>query len=184
VADTCHSGNDNIVDLRAKGAHYFMNDFTHIDDEGRVRMVDVTEKASSDRKALARGKITMTPDTFKKIQNQSIKKGNVLETARIAGVLAAKKTSDLIPMCHPLNITHVAVDFFPDEKESTMFIESSVKTTGRTGVEMEALTAVAVAALTIYDMCKSYDKSMMISDICLMEKSGGKSGLFVRNTLK
>jgi cyclic pyranopterin monophosphate synthase len=156
-----------------------MNDFTHIDNEGRVRMVDVTEKAFSDRKALAGGKITMTPDTFEKIQNQSIKKGNVLETARIAGIMAAKKTSDLIPMCHPLNITHVAVDFFPDEKESAIFIQASVRLTGQTGVEMEALTAVAVAALTIYDMCKSYDKAMMIGDICLKEKSGGKSGFKV-----
>ncbi len=158
-----------------------MNDFTHIDDEGRVRMVDVTEKACSERRALAHGKITMIPDTFEKIQNQSIKKGNVLETARIAGVMAAKKTSDLIPMCHPLNVTHVEVDFFPDEKESAIFILASVRLMGQTGVEMEALTAVAVAALTIYDMCKSYDKSMTISDICLLEKSGGKSGMYLRN---
>jgi len=158
-----------------------MNDFTHIDDEGRVRMVDVTEKACSERRALAHGKITMIPDTFEKVQNQSIKKGNVLETARIAGVMAAKKTSDLIPMCHPLNVTHVEVDFFPDEKESAIFILASVRLMGQTGVEMEALTAVAVAALTIYDMCKSYDKSMTISDICLLEKSGGKSGMYVRN---
>jgi cyclic pyranopterin monophosphate synthase len=158
-----------------------MNDFTHIDDDGRVRMVDVTEKARSERRALAHGKITMTPDTFEKIQNQSIKKGNVLETARIAGVMAAKKTSDLIPMCHPLNVTHVEVDFFPDEKESAIIILASVRLMGQTGVEMEALTAVAVSALTIYDMCKSYDKSMTISDICLLEKSGGKSGMYVRN---
>jgi cyclic pyranopterin monophosphate synthase len=157
-----------------------MNDFTHIDREGRVRMVDVTEKACSDRKALARGKITMTPDTFEKIQNQSIKKGNVLETARIAGIMASKKTSDLIPMCHPLNITHIAVDFFPDKKESAICIQASVRLRGQTGVEMEALTAVVAAALTIYDMCKSYDKSMIISDICLEEKSGGKSGMYVR----
>ncbi len=158
-----------------------MTDFTHIDDEGRVRMVDVTEKACSDRRALAQGKITMIPDTFEKIQNRSIKKGNVLETARIAGVMAAKKTSDLIPMCHPLNITHVAVDFIPDEKESAIFIQASVRLTGQTGVEMEALTAVSVAALTIYDMCKSYDKSRTISDICLLEKSGGKSGMYMRD---
>jgi cyclic pyranopterin monophosphate synthase len=157
-----------------------MNDFTHIDNEGRVRMVDVTEKVSSDRKALACGKITMTPDTFEKIQNQSIKKGNVLETARIAGVMAAKKTSGLIPMCHPLNITHVAVDFVPDKNESAICIWASVRLRGQTGVEMEALTAVSVAALTIYDMCKSYDKSMVISDVRLMEKSGGKSGVYVR----
>ncbi len=157
-----------------------MNDFTHIDSEGKVRMVDVTEKAFSERKAMAQGKIAMNSDTFEKIQNQSIKKGNVLETARIAGVMAAKKTSGLIPMCHPLNITHVAVDFFPDEKENAICIQASVRLRGQTGVEMEALTAVAVAALTIYDMCKSYDKSMIISDIRLMEKSGGKSGMYVR----
>jgi cyclic pyranopterin monophosphate synthase len=159
-----------------------MREFTHIDINGKVRMVDITEKDSSDRKAVARGKIIMNPDTFKKIQNQSVKKGNVLETARIAGIMASKKTSDLIPMCHPLFITHVTVDFFPDEKESSMLIEASVRTLGQTGVEMEALTAVSVAALTIYDMCKSYDKSMMIGEICMMKKSGGKSGLFVRNT--
>jgi cyclic pyranopterin monophosphate synthase len=157
-----------------------MNDFTHIDNQGRVRMVDVTEKGYSDRKALACGKITMTQNTFEKIQNQSIKKGNVLETARIAGVMAAKKTSGLIPMCHPLNITHVAVDFVPDKDKSAICIRASVRLRGQTGVEMEALTAVSVAALTIYDMCKSYDKSMVISDIRLMEKSGGKSGVYVR----
>ena len=156
-----------------------MNDFTHIDKNGRVRMVDVTEKAYTDRKAMAEGKITMSPDTFEKIQNQSIKKGNVLETARIAGVMAAKKTSDLIPMCHPLNITHVAIDFFPDKKESAIVIQASVRLRGQTGVEMEALTAVAAAALTIYDMCKSHDKSMIISDIYLKEKSGGKSGIYI-----
>lgn len=155
-----------------------MNDFTHIDENGRVRMVDVTEKAYTDRKAMAEGKITMSPDTFEKIQNQSIKKGNVLETARIAGVMAAKKTSDLIPMCHPLNITHIEIDFFPNLKESAFVIQASVRLRGQTGVEMEALTAVAAAALTIYDMCKSYDKSMIISDIYLREKSGGKSGIF------
>lgn len=156
-----------------------MNDFTHIDKNGRVRMVDVTEKTHTDRKAMAEGKITMSPDTFEKIQNQSIKKGNVLETARIAGVMAAKKTSDLIPMCHPLNITHVAIDFFPDKKESAIVIQASVRLRGQTGVEMEALTAVAAAALTIYDMCKSHDKSMIISDIYLKEKSGGKSGIYI-----
>ena len=159
-----------------------MTDFTHIDNKGRVRMVDVTEKDYSDRKAMARGKITMTPDTFEKIRNHSLKKGNVFETARIAGVMAAKKTSDLIPMCHPLNITHVAIDFFPDQKESAIVIEATVRLRGQTGVEMEALTAVAAAALTIYDMCKSHDKTMIISDIYLQEKSGGKSGMFVNTT--
>ena len=154
--------------------------FTHIDDKGRVRMVDVTDKASTSRTAVAQGIITMSPDTFKKVQSQAVKKGNVLETARIAGILAAKKTSSLIPMCHPLNITHVKVDFFPDPETSAIRIEATARIVGRTGVEMEALTAVSVSALTIYDMCKSYDREMIISDICLVEKAGGKSGVFKR----
>ena len=122
----------------------------------------------------------MNQTTFEKIQNQTIKKGNVLETARISGIMAAKKTSELIPMCHPLNITHVQIDFFPDHATNSIRIESSVRTVDQTGVEMEALTAVSVAALTVYDMCKSYDREMTISNITLLEKSGGKSGTFVR----
>ena len=157
-----------------------MKEFTHIDKEGRVRMVDVTDKEPTSRVAVAQGVVTMNQTTFEKIHNQTIKKGNVLETARISGVMAAKKTSELIPMCHPLNITHVKVDFFPDNATSSIRIESSVRTVDQTGVEMEALTAVSVAALTIYDMCKSYDREMNISDIYLLEKSGGKSGTFVR----
>ena len=157
-----------------------MTDFTHLDDAGRVRMVDVSEKASTLRTAMARGKISMSPKTFEKIRSQSVKKGNVLETARIAGVMAAKKTADLIPMCHPLNITHATVDFFPEEVENTFRIEATVRLTGQTGVEMEALTAVSVAALTVYDMCKSYDRAMTITGIQLVEKSGGKSGHYVR----
>ncbi len=157
-----------------------MKEFTHIDKEGRVRMVDVTDKEPTSRIAVAQGVVTMNQTTFEKIQNQTIKKGNVLETARISGIMAAKKTSELIPMCHPLNITHVKVDFFPDNATSSIRIESSVRTVDQTGVEMEALTAVSVAALTIYDMCKSYDREMNISDIYLLEKSGGKSGTFVR----
>ncbi len=157
-----------------------MKEFTHIDKDGRVRMVDVTDKEPTSRIAVAQGVVTMNQTTFEKIQNQTIKKGNVLETARISGVMAAKKTSELIPMCHPLNITHVKVDFFPDNATSSIRIESSVRTVDQTGVEMEALTAVSVAALTIYDMCKSYDREMTISDIYLLEKSGGKSGTFVR----
>ncbi len=157
-----------------------MAEFTHIDDEGRVRMVDVTQKEQTRRVAKARGVISMNPETFEKIKNQKVKKGNVLETARIAGIMAAKKTSDIIPMCHPLNITHAQVDFFPDKETSSIRIESEVRLVGQTGVEMEALTAVSAAALTIYDMCKSYDKGMTISDIFLLEKSGGKSGMFTR----
>lgn len=161
-----------------------MPSFTHVDEKGNVRMVDVTEKELTDRKAVAQGVISMNTTTFRMIKNRKIKKGNVLETARIAGIMAAKKTSDLIPMCHPLNLTHVAVDFYPDESSSSIRIESSVKIFAQTGIEMEALTAVSVAALTIYDMCKSYDREIVISDICLLEKDGGKSGKFVRTKKK
>lgn len=157
-----------------------MSSFTHIDENGNVRMVDVTGKKPTERSAVASGVVSMKQDTLIMIMNQKVKKGNVLETARIAGIMAAKKTSDLIPMCHPLNLTHVAVDFYPDETSNTVRIESSVRIFSRTGVEMEALTAVAIAALTIYDMCKSYDREMTISDICLIEKQGGKSGKFSR----
>ena len=157
-----------------------MPSFTHIDEKGNVRMVDVTEKNPTARKAVAQGIISMNPDTFRMIKNRKVKKGNVLETARIAGIMAAKKTPDLIPMCHPLNITHAAVDFYPDESSNNIRIEATVRLFGQTGVEMEALTAVSVAALTVYDMCKSYDREMTISDICLLEKDGGKSGKFIR----
>jgi cyclic pyranopterin phosphate synthase len=157
-----------------------MSEFTHIDKQGRVKMVDVTEKEPTLRVAVAQGIVSMSPDTFDKIMNQTVQKGNVLETARIAGIMAAKKTSELIPMCHPLNITHIAIDFFPDKTKSAVKIEGVVRIIDQTGVEMEALTAVSIAGLTIYDMCKSYDRKMIISDICLIEKSGGKSGVFMR----
>lgn len=157
-----------------------MTGFTHMDTEGRVRMVDVTAKEATDRVAVARGAITMQPDTLEKILIGTVTKGNVLETARVAGVMAAKKTSDLIPMCHPLPLTHVRIDFFPDQAAHLIRIEAGVRLVGRTGVEMEALTAVTVAALTIYDMCKSYDREMTIADVRLVEKSGGKSGHYVR----
>ena len=121
----------------------------------------------------------MEPETLSKIMDEKVKKGNVLETARIAGVMAAKKTSDLIPMCHPINITHAQVDFFFDTKNSRIDIEAKTSLTEKTGVEMEALTAVSVAALTIYDMCKSYHRAMKISDMRLQSKSGGKSGAYV-----
>ena len=152
-----------------------MPSFTHIDKDGHVRMVDVTDKKPTLRTAVASGTISMNSETFDRIFAQQIKKGNVLETARIAGIMAAKKTSELIPMCHPLNITHAAVDFIPERNSSKIQITASVKIFSQTGVEMEALTAVSVAALTIYDMCKSYDRGMIISDICLLEKTGGKS---------
>ncbi|MGD8542664.1 MAG: cyclic pyranopterin monophosphate synthase MoaC [Desulfobacteraceae bacterium] len=158
-----------------------MENLTHLDREGRVRMVDVTAKPKTDRSALAQGWVTMAPATLQMIRQQGLKKGNVLETARIAGILAAKKTADLIPMCHPLNITHCQIDFFPDEPGSRIRIAASVRIAGQTGVEMEALTAVALAALTIYDMCKAVDREMTISDICVLKKSGGKSGDFERD---
>ena len=157
-----------------------MSSFTHIDKNGRVRMVDVTEKEPTVRVAVAGGTVSMKPETFRMIRDQKVKKGNVLETARIAGIMAAKKTSELIPMCHPLSLTHVQIDFEPDETNSRIRIEASVRTIDQTGVEMEALTAVSVAALTVYDMCKSYDREMTVSNIQLLEKSGGKSGSYRR----
>ena len=153
-----------------------MTTFSHLDSEGKVRMVDVTDKEQTVRTAVAKGKIIMQSATLKEILAGRVAKGNVLETARIAGVMAAKKTSDLIPMCHPLSLTFIQVDFRPDRKNRSIDIEASVRLKGRTGVEMEALTAVATAALTVYDMCKSHDRAMMITDIHLAEKSGGKSG--------
>ena len=153
-----------------------MSSFTHLDDQGRVRMVDVTAKEPTVRTAMAGGLISMNAETFDLIQSQKVKKGNVLETARIAGIMAAKKTAELIPMCHPLNITHIQVDFSPEATTSCIGIEAAVRAIDQTGVEMEAITAVSVAALTIYDMCKSSDKEMTISKIQLLKKSGGKSG--------
>ena len=157
-----------------------MSSFTHLDDQGRVRMVDVTAKEATVRTAMAGGLISMNAETFDLIQSQKVKKGNVLETARIAGIMAAKKTAELIPMCHPLNITHIQVDFSPDADRSCIGIEATVRAIDQTGVEMEAVTAVSIAALTIYDMCKSSDKEMTISKIRLLKKTGGKSGTYVR----
>ena len=161
-----------------------MAEFTHIDDEGRVRMVDVTDKKPTDRTAKAMGRISMSPETFALIKDHKVAKGNVLETARIAGILAAKKTWDLIPMCHPLNLTHVQVDFFPDDDAHAIEIQAFARVVDNTGIEMEALTAVSVAALTIYDMCKAYDKAMVISNIQLLKKTGGKSGIFEREAVE
>jgi cyclic pyranopterin phosphate synthase len=157
-----------------------MPTFSHLDEEGRVRMVDVSQKPATARIAVAQGVVTMQPETFDLIRDQKVKKGNVLATARIAGVMAAKRTAELIPMCHPLPITHAQVDFFSQPDTHSIRIEAAVRVIGQTGVEMEALTAVSVAALTIYDMCKSYDRTMTISDVYLLRKSGGKSGTFVR----
>ena len=159
-----------------------MSSFTHIDKQGHVRMVDVTDKEPTVRVALAQGVVSMKSATFKRIRNQTVEKGNVLETARIAGILGAKKTADLIPMCHPLNISHIQIDFYPEDRTHTIRIEAMVRIKNKTGVEMEALAAVSIAALTIYDMCKSYEREMTITDICLLEKSGGKSGVYKRET--
>jgi cyclic pyranopterin phosphate synthase len=157
-----------------------MDELTHVDPKGRVRMVDVTAKADSERAARAQAIVQMLPETFEMIEKQAIKKGNVLETARIAGIMAAKQTAALIPMCHPLNLTHVQVDFFPEKTSHQIRIETLARVTGRTGVEMEALTAASVAALTIYDMCKAVDRQMSITAVLLLEKRGGKSGHWTR----
>ena len=157
-----------------------MKKLTHLDKEGRAKMVDVTEKPSTVREAIARGSVYIKPETLKLIQDKKIPKGDVLCVARVAGIQAVKKTSELIPMCHPLNITSVDIDLTLDNKKNKIDIEARVKVTGQTGVEMEALTAVSVAALTIYDMCKAVDKEMVISDIMLIEKRGGRSGHFKR----
>ncbi|MCD8490867.1 MAG: cyclic pyranopterin monophosphate synthase MoaC [Geovibrio sp.] len=155
--------------------------FTHFDEEGRSRMVDVTAKTDTVREATAKGRIIMKPETLKLVLESRMEKGNVFEVARVAGIMAVKKTGDLIPMCHPLNVTAVDVYFYPDTEKSEIEIEVTAKLTGKTGIEMEALTGVSVAALTIYDMCKAVDKGMVISDVRLVKKSGGKSGTFVRD---
>lgn len=157
-----------------------MSRLTHFDARGRARMVDVSEKPETVREAVARGSVSMKRTTLRMIRDGKMSKGDVLGVARIAGIMAAKKTPDIIPMCHPLNITSVDVAFEYDVKGDKIHVESRVKIKGVTGVEMEALTAVAAAALTIYDMCKSVDREMIISDILLLEKRGGKSGVFKR----
>ncbi len=157
-----------------------MSEFSHYSDDGSSKMVDITEKRVTERKARARGFIRMQQNTLELIGNRLIPKGNVFEVARIAGIMGAKNASGLIPMCHPLLLTFVDVQMTLDEKASGIIIESEVKLEGKTGVEMEALTAVSVAALAVYDMCKAVDKEIVISDIKLLKKSGGKSGLFIR----
>jgi len=153
---------------------------THIDENGDVIMVDVGDKDITTRRACAKGSISMSKKVFDAIVSNKIKKGNVFATAKIAGVMAAKNTSNTIPLCHPLPIDNIAIDFFPDKKSPCIEVQATVKVTGRTGVEMEALHAVSIALLTIYDMCKAMDRTMIIKDIYLTEKSGGKSGHFVR----
>jgi cyclic pyranopterin phosphate synthase len=151
-------------------------DLTHIDEQGRARMVDVGDKAITERVAIAGGVVKMLPETLKLIVSGGAKKGDVLAVARIAGIQAAKKCSDLIPLCHPLALNAVEVHFDCDESDSQVNITATCKVSGKTGVEMEALTAVSVAALTIYDMCKAVDRGMTITDVSLLSKSGGKSG--------
>ena len=152
---------------------------THFDAQGQAHMVDVAAKAATHRIAVATGRIGMLPDTLRLIESGTAKKGDVLGIARIAGIQAAKKTSDLIPLCHPLALTRVAVQFQPDVAAGCVHCTATVETVGQTGVEMEALTAVQVALLTIYDMCKAVDRGMTITDVRLLEKHGGKSGSFV-----
>ena len=149
---------------------------SHIDAAGRARMVNITAKADTVRQAVAKGSVYMKPETLSLITSGQAAKGDVLATAQLAGVMAAKRTHELIPLCHPLLLTHIQVALEPDEAASAVHISASVRTTGKTGVEMEALTAVAVAALTVYDMCKAADRAMRIGDLRLVRKSGGKSG--------
>jgi len=157
-----------------------MGELSHVDAKGRARMVDVTAKETTVREAVAEGRVQMRPSTLALIQSGGVPKGDVLAVARIAGIMAAKKTSDLIPLCHPLPLTGVEIQFVVLAETGEITITSTVKNVGQTGVEMEALTAVSVAALTIYDMCKAVDRLMTITGIRLLAKQGGKSGIFIR----
>jgi cyclic pyranopterin phosphate synthase len=155
-------------------------ELTHLDSEGRARMVDISLKSDTERIAVAQGKITMQKETLELILAGNMPKGDVLAVARVAGIMGAKKTSDVIPMCHPIMMTGCKVYFRANPDEHSIEIQGIAKTTGKTGIELEALTAVSMAALTIYDMCKAVDRGMMISDIRLVHKAGGKSGEFNR----
>jgi cyclic pyranopterin monophosphate synthase len=162
-----------------------MAEFTHFNESGRARMVDVSAKDSTERVATAQATVLMQPETLEKIQRGKIAKGDVLAVAQVAGVMGAKKTPDLIPMCHPLLITSVDIAFKEESQPNleglcAISILAIVKTTGQTGVEMEAMTAASVAALTIYDMCKAVDRGMSFGDVCLLSKSGGKSGTYTK----
>ena len=158
-----------------------MSQLTHLDERGNARMVDIGDKAVTARVATAAAQVSMLPETFRLIVDGAHKKGDVLAVARIAGIQAAKKCSDLIPLCHPLMLTRVSVDFEMDAAGHRVLINATCAVDGKTGVEMEALTAASVAALTIYDMCKAVDRAMIISNIRVLEKSGGKSGYFRGN---
>lgn len=149
---------------------------THLDESGKARMVDVGDKPEIERIAVARGSVLMRPETLELIKANGIEKGDVMTVARVAGIMGAKSTSQLVPMCHPISLDQVAVELTADDDRSAIDIMATAKTTARTGVEMEALTAVSVAALTVYDMCKSVDRGMRIDGVRLVRKSGGKSG--------
>lgn len=153
-----------------------MPEFTHFDEEGKALMVDVSDKDITERTATAAGSVIMQPETIRKVVEGGVKKGDVLSVARLAGIMGAKRTPDLIPLCHPLALTSVKVDLSVDEARNAVDISATCKLKGRTGVEMEALTAVSVAALTVYDMCKAVDRGMRITDVRLVHKAGGKSG--------
>lgn len=155
-----------------------MSRLTHLDDHGNAHMVDVSAKDVTSRTATAKARVLMQPETLALILDGKAKKGDVIATARIAGIMAAKKTHELIPLCHPLMISKITVDFAPDEATASIEVTATVKVEGKTGVEMEALTACSVACLTLYDMCKAVDRAMRITDMRLVEKSGGKSGSF------
>lgn len=157
-----------------------MSDFSHFNNSGRAKMVDVSEKAETVRTAVAAGRVLVNAETFELIKTGGLKKGDVLGTAQIAGIMGAKRTPDIIPMCHPIMLSGVDIAFELNEKELAVEITATVRCTGVTGVEMEALTAVSVAALTVYDMCKAVQKDMEITDIRLLKKTGGKSGEFIR----
>ena len=159
-----------------------MAEFSHLDEKGRARMVDVSGKEVTDRLAVARGTVHMAPETLKRIAEGGVKKGDVLSVARLAGIMGAKRTADLIPLCHPLPLSSAEVELTLDEAASAILIEARCKVQARTGVEMEALTAVSVAALTVYDMCKAVDKAMRIGDIRLIRKEGGRSGVYEAET--
>ncbi|MBP2649718.1 MAG: moaC [Firmicutes bacterium] len=161
-----------------------MMELTHFNQSGRAHMVDVSQKDDSSRRAVAIGRISMLPETLALVKAGQIGKGDVLGVAQVAGIMGAKSTCQLIPMCHPLLLTGINIEFSLDEEASYIDITASVKTTGKTGVEMEALTAVSIAALTIYDMCKAVDKGMVVEYVALAEKSGGKSGTYRRTSME
>lgn len=157
-----------------------MESFSHLDEQGNAKMVDISQKMDTERTAIAQARVKMKPETLKAVVGGFIKKGDVFTVAKIAGIMAAKKTSELIPLCHNINLSHVDVQFEANEENGILMIKTTVKNVGKTGVEMEALLAASVAALTVYDMCKSIDREMVIEEICLLYKAGGKSGEWKR----